>query len=37
MHGATIKIVHAQQAKRNNYKTTKLKGAILNVLMWNFM
>jgi len=25
MHGATIKIVNAQQAKLNNYKNTKLK------------
>jgi len=25
MHGVTIKIVNAQQAKLNNYKNTKLK------------
>jgi len=25
MHGATMKIVNAQQAKLNNYKNTKLK------------
>ena len=36
MHGATLKIVNAQQTKLNsNYKNTKLKllGVILNVLM----
>ena len=25
MHGATIRIINAQQAKLNNYKNTRLK------------
>jgi len=41
MHGATMKIVNAQQAKLNNHKCSSLEvilgskyvGAILNVLM----
>jgi len=37
MHGATVKIVNAQEAKlNNNHKNIKLKllkGAFLNVLM----
>jgi len=35
MHGATIKIVNAQQAKlNNNYKNTKLKLSKTNATIW---
>jgi len=35
MHGAAIKIVHAEQAKlNNNYKNTKLKLLKTNASIW---
>jgi len=35
MHGATIKMVNAQQAKlKNNYKNTKLKLLKTNAAIW---
>jgi len=34
MHGTTIKIVSAQQAKLNNYKNTKLKLLKTNAAIW---
>jgi hypothetical protein len=35
MHGTTIKIIDAQQAKlRNNYKNTKLKLLKTNAAIW---
>jgi len=34
MHGATIKIVNAQQAKLNDYKNTKLKLLKANAAIW---
>ena len=35
MHGATIKIVNAQQAQlNNNYKNTKLKLLMTNAAIW---
>ena len=37
MHGATLKIVNAQQAKLNNYKTTKLKLLKTNAAMCCYM
>ena len=34
MHGATIKIINAQQARLNIYKTTKLKLLKTNAAIW---
>ena len=34
MHGATMKIVNAQQTKLNNYKNTKLKLLKANAAKW---
>jgi len=34
MHGATIKIINAQQARLNIYKNTKLKLLKTNAAIW---